>query len=129
MRNEQILYCPSARRSGMSYLYDTPANRAAGNISYYYYSFDQLPSTGPSEAPPDRLGWVCWWLINRAGWGDNPRVLTEMSDTDCWLASDWFCKPAGKSSRVHGGDFASINILYLDGHTKYFPRNATTEWK
>jgi prepilin-type N-terminal cleavage/methylation domain-containing protein/prepilin-type processing-associated H-X9-DG protein len=129
MKNVQILYCPSAPKTGMSYLRDSPANRTAGNITYYYFSFDQLPSTCPTTGPPDYLGWINWFLINRTSWGDNPRVMSEMWDTDCWMACDWFCKPAGKSSRIHGGDLASINVVYLDGHAKYLPRNASLDFK
>jgi prepilin-type N-terminal cleavage/methylation domain-containing protein len=62
MKNHAILYCPSAARANQDYLLDTPDNRAVGNISYYYFSFDQLPSTAPGDrSPPAFLGWIDWW--------------------------------------------------------------------
>ena len=126
MKNMQILYCPSARGTGMAYLTDTPANRAAGNISYYYFSFDQYPSTATPPPNPGN-GWITWvstfFIPNRTSWGNNPRVMSEMWDTDYWMACDWFCKPSEK--RIHGGPYGSMNVLYLDGHAKYFTKQAT----
>jgi prepilin-type N-terminal cleavage/methylation domain-containing protein/prepilin-type processing-associated H-X9-DG protein len=128
MKNYQILYCPSASATGLSFLTDTDANRAAGNISYYYYSFDWLPSTAPSAAAPNYLGWIDrQFIMVSAGWGNNVRIMSEQWDTDYWLASDWFCKPVNK--RIHGGDAGSTNILYLDGHVKYWPREAVNNFK
>lgn len=120
MKNHDILYCPGAPRAGLDYLLNTPENRAAGNISYYFFSFDQLPSTAPDRSPPDYLGWIDWWLINRAGWGDRTRVMTLLWDDDYWLACCWFQKrPNSTSHQIHGGPNASNNILYLGGHVKY----------
>ena len=130
MKNVQILYCPSARGTGVGYLTDTPANRAAGNISYYYFSFDQVPS---AATPPPKPGngwitWVCTFFIpSRTSWGDNPRAMSEMFDTDYWMACDWFCKPSKK--RIHGGPYGSMNVLYVDGHAKYFTKQATLGFK
>ncbi len=130
MKNMQILYCPSARRMGMNYLVDTPANEAAGNISYYYYSFDQLPSTAPPPGPPDYLGWVDRMFYSvQCGYGDTTRVMSEMWDTDYWMASDWFCKPVSLGHGIHGGQFGSINVLYLDGHAKYCAKQASLQFK
>ncbi len=130
MKNTQILYCPSAPSMGVSSITATDANRAAGNISYYYFSFDQLPSTAPPAGPPDYVGWIDRFLYARK-YGDTTRVMTQMWDTDYWLASDWFCKPIVRSvgHSVHGGDLGAFNILYLDGHVKYFPRQAVLDFK
>ena len=128
VKNYQIFYCPSAVKMRMSYLVDTAANRAAGNISYYYFSFDQLPSTAPPAGPPDHLGWVDRFFYNRK-YGDTTRVMSEMWDTDYWLASDWFCKPVSYGSGIHGGQYGSMNVLYLDGHVKYWPRQAMLAFK
>lgn len=132
MENRQILYCPSAASMGLSYLTESEANVAAGNISYYYYSFDEPPSTAPSAGPPDHLGWVDrFFYAQRCGFGNTTRVLTERSDSDLWLASDWFCKPivtrVGHS--VHGGDMGALNVLYVDSHAKFFPRQAALNFK
>ena len=128
-RNLGILYCPSAPRANVAHLVDTPANRAAGNISYYYFSFDHLPATAPPRDPPDYLGWIDWWLIN-GSWGNNPRVMTVMWDDDYWLASDWFLGPTNPLSRkIHGGNYASNNILYVGGHVKYNVGQARNAFK
>lgn len=130
MKNYQILYCPSARVAGLSFLTDSPANRAAGNISYYYYSFDHLPSTA-TPAPNPGNGFRTWvstvFLPMKSTWGNNARVMSEMWDTDYWLASDWFCQPIPK--RIHGGPFGSINVLYLDGHAKYYTKQVAIGFK
>jgi prepilin-type N-terminal cleavage/methylation domain-containing protein/prepilin-type processing-associated H-X9-DG protein len=128
MRNQQILYCPSARRMGMPYLVDTDANRAAGNIAYYYYSFDQLPSTAPPAGPPDYLGWIDRQFYMQK-YGNTVRIMTEMWETDYWMASDWFAKPVSYGNGVHGGPYGSLNVLYVDGHVKYWPRQATLGFK
>jgi len=128
VKNYQIFYCPSAPRTGMSYLVDSPANRTAGNITYYYYSFDHLPSTAPPPSGPTYLGWIDRFFYNRK-YGDTVRMMSEIWDTDYWLASDWFCKPAGLKTRIHGGQFGSINVVYLDGHAKYWPRQANLNFK
>ncbi len=130
MKNIQILYCPSASRVGVSTIMPTDANKAAGNITYYYFSFNQLPSTAPPSAPPDYLGWVDrFFYANRCGYGNTTRIMSEMWDTDCWLASDYFCKPITEGKSIHGGERGSFNICYLDGHVKYFPREAIQNFK
>ncbi len=130
VKNYQIFYCPSARKMGMWYLIDTDANRTAGNISYYYFSFDALPSTAPPASPPDYLGWIDrQFYVNSAGYGNTTRVMSEMWDTDYWMASDWYCKPVSYGSGVHGGSFGSLNVLYVDGHVKYWPREAVLNFK
>ena len=128
IKNWQVYYCPSAPVMGVSYLVSDPANYAAGNITYFYFSFDQLPSTAPAAASPDYLGWIDRSFIQTAaGWGNRTRVMSEQWDSDYWLVTDFFCQPM--NLRIHGGDFASMNIAYLDGHAKYFPRQATLAFK
>lgn len=129
MKNHQILYCPSARKMKVPYLTDTTANRAAGNISYYYFSFDQLPSAGPPTGAPDYLGWFNWFLLNKTSWGDNNRVMSEMWDTDYWMASDWFARPISEGNGMHGGPYGSMNVLYLDGHVKYCTKQVALGFK
>ncbi len=125
MKNMQIYYCRSAPTAGMDFLIDTPANRAAGNITYYYFSFDHYPSTA-TPGPNQSNGWRRWidrsFLVQK--WGDKPRVMSESWEMDYWLAADWFCKPSGTHG-LHGGEYASTNVLYMDGHTKYWARQAS----
>jgi prepilin-type N-terminal cleavage/methylation domain-containing protein/prepilin-type processing-associated H-X9-DG protein len=128
MKNSQILYCPSASKTGTSYLQSTPANFAAGNIGYYYWSFDQLPSTAPpATAAAEYLGWVDRsFIMTSTGWGDNRRIMSEQCDVDWWLITDWFCKLNDKPIHdVKGG----MNIAYVDGHVKFWPRSAVSNFK
>ncbi|MFQ6097447.1 MAG: DUF1559 domain-containing protein [Armatimonadota bacterium] len=126
-----VWYCPSAACLRLPSLVDSPANRAAGNVSYYWFSFDQFPST---VTPKNVLTWVSWFFLPKdrpsgepAPWGNRPRVMTEMCDSDCWLGSDWYCKP--HRIRVHSSHRASVNVLYVDGHVKFLPRRAMDDFK
>ena len=132
MKNRQILYCPSAPSMGVSSIVESPANLAAGNISYHYYSFDHLPSTAPSAGPPDHVGWIDrYFYSQRMGFGDTTRIMTERAESDQWLASAWFCKPIVQSigHGIHGGDAGALNVLYVDGHVKFFPRQSALDFK
>jgi len=145
MKNLQIFYCPSAPAPGLTFLVDSPANQAAGNISYYYFSFDKLPSTATPKPPSAANNWIAWIDLSfivtaarsstapgdTAPWGNNTRILTEASETGMWLTSDWFCKPYGEATGVHGfhgGPWGSMNVGYVDGHVKYWPRQAALNW-
>lgn len=129
IKNMGIFYCPSAPRTQISYLQDTPANRTAGSITYYYWSFDGLPSAAPTYTTAN--GWLGW--IDRVFYfkvyGDTPRIMTDSWDSDYWLASDWNCNQSSASQKIHGGLYASSNILYVDGHAKYTPRQASLDFK
>ena len=129
LKNMDILYCPSAPVAGLDFVTNTPANKAAGNITYYYFSYDHLPSAampGPNAGNGYRT-WVSKVFIAQRVGADQTRVMSEMWDTDYWLACDWFCKPIDK--RIHGGSFGSMNVLYLDGHVKYWPRQAVNGFR
>ncbi|NPV47073.1 MAG: DUF1559 domain-containing protein [Armatimonadetes bacterium] len=128
MKNSQILYCPSNPKTGVSYLIASPENFQAGYIGYYYWSFDGLPSTAPPSSPSNGyLGWVDRsFIMVSTGWGNRTRIMTLQWDTDYWLASDWFCKLNDQPVHdVKGG----MNILYLDGHAKFWPRQAVNNFK
>jgi len=129
MKNMGILYCPSAPRTRIDYLQDTPANRAAGNITYYYWSFDGLPSTAPASTEANGwLGWIDRFFYFKK-YGDTTRIMTDSWDSDYFLASDWNCNLSSASQKLHGGLYASSNILYLDGHVKYWPRQLSVIFK
>lgn len=128
VKNTQIMYCPSAAKAGVSYVLGNEANRAAGNIGYYYYSFDGLPGALPAfNAANEYLTWIDkGFLVTSAGWGNNTRIMGEQWDTDYWLLSDWFCKPLDNPIHdVKGG----INIAYVDGHVKFWPRQAVNNFR
>lgn len=121
VKNIEIFYCPSSYKysSWIPEVAPTEANKAAGNISYYIFSFSNLPSTVQPPQPSVKT-WICWGFL-RQWWGDRPRMMTEMWDADCWLFSDGWAKPIRDNYGVtlHESHFGSINICYLDGHVKF----------
>lgn len=135
-KNMQIMYCPSARRiqAWMPDFAPTDANMAAGNISYYCFSFDQVPSTAPpvpgGADSPDYSTWVSKSFL-RQRTGDQPRVMSQMWDSQCWLFSDGWCKltRVNHGVNLHQSHAGSINICYLDGHAKFQGGRARDVWK
>jgi prepilin-type N-terminal cleavage/methylation domain-containing protein/prepilin-type processing-associated H-X9-DG protein len=117
MKNHDVLYCPSAPKMGFADIVNTPANRAAGNIGYYYYGYSQVPSTViPSTGNPT---WICHNFLRRFA-GNSPRIMTAQWDTDYWLWSDVFCEPT--QIRLHDAAYGAVNVCFLDGHVKFQAR-------
>jgi len=130
-KNMGLFYCPSAPavgttkwsdvdRDGICDLRDCPENRSKGNISYYYFSFYGLPSQG--------INWIDFFFLAKKAWGNRPRIMTMHWDADCWLMSDWYCKPNNPHSG-HRGILCQANVLWLDGHVKMIPRQARLIFK
>ncbi|MCK4323640.1 MAG: DUF1559 domain-containing protein, partial [Armatimonadetes bacterium] len=121
IENMDILYCPSTVKvqTWMPDFSPTEANKAAGNIGYYYFSYDQIPSS-VNPAKPSYSTWISWFFLPGKA-GDNPRIMSEQWDTDYWLWSDAWCKLTRTEHGVtlHGSNRGSINICYLDGHVKF----------
>jgi len=121
IKNLDILYCPSSFkiRTWMPDFVPTEANKSAGNIGYYLFSYDQSPDT--VQPPKSSYStWICWgFLMSRTG--PQPRVMSEMWDPQCWLWSDAWCKLTRTNFGVnlHQSHAGSINICYLDGHVKF----------
>jgi len=121
INNMQILYCPSTFKvqTWMPDFAPTDANKAAGNIGYYCFSYENKPS---DVDPPKKSysTWISWGFLPMRGW-DKPRVMGEQWDSDCWLWSDAWCKLTRVDHGVtlHGSHAGSINICYLDGHVKF----------
>ncbi len=126
VKNYQIFYCPSAVKYGFDSLLATPENWAAGNIGYYSFSFDRLPAD-VTPAQPSKETWIDWHFLNKRVWGNQPRVLTELSDSDCWLMTDFFCKPT--KIKIHTSGIGAMNVLYADGHVKLCARPAKMLFK
>ena len=127
MKNVQILYCPSAPRVPVSYIQPTDANKAAGNIGYYYYSYDQVPNTVSPKGGTNYSTWISWSFIPNAVGQNYPRIMSEQWDSDYWLWSDVFCEPT--KIRIHESAFGSINVVYMDGHVKFQPGQARNVFK
>ncbi len=134
MKNQQILYCPSASKMGIADIVPTAANIAAGNITYYYFSYDRVPSTVQPPSP-DNSTFICYGVLKTYTTGvtpaNTPRTMTLASDADAstgttysssqiWLWSDPFYGPTFPV-RIHSSAFGSANIGYLDGHVKFMP--------
>jgi prepilin-type N-terminal cleavage/methylation domain-containing protein/prepilin-type processing-associated H-X9-DG protein len=121
IKNMEIFYCPSAKKvqGWMPDFAPTDANKAAGNISYYCFSFDQVPST-VTPGRPSYSTWISWGFLRGNG-GDAVRVMSEQWDADCWLWSDGWCKLTRTNHGVnlHQSHAGSINICYMDGHVKF----------
>jgi prepilin-type N-terminal cleavage/methylation domain-containing protein/prepilin-type processing-associated H-X9-DG protein len=105
VKNWQIFYCSSVEICAAwdPTLSATPANWAAGNIGYYYWSYLGCNADIGGNTSP----FMAW-----------RRVLAECVDApcDCWLMSDPF-----KQGKIfpHGFAHASmLNVLFLDGHMK-----------
>ena len=121
VKNMQIFYCPSVMRiaTWMPDYAPTDANKAAGNIGYYYLSYDQFPST-VTPGKPTYGTWISWGFL--CTWaGDTPRVMTEGWDSDCWLWVDPWTKLSRTEENItlHQSHQSSINVCYLDGHVKF----------
>jgi len=133
MKNQQILYCPSASKMGIADIVPNAANMAAGNISYYYFSYDQVPSTVVAANPPNDPNSIFIaksFLSKFAGVtpANTPRVLGLASDTgysssEIWLWSDPYYGSTFPF-KIHSAAFGSNNIGYLDGHAKFSPGQA-----
>jgi len=124
MKNSQILYCPSAPKMGLADIVSSDTNFSAGNIGYYYYSWDAIPSTCPAMG---NSTWLCKvFLPTKVGW-TTARVMDESWDTSYWLWSDIFCAPTNKN--IHESSFSSLNVCYLDGHVKFTPVQAVAVFK
>ncbi len=120
VKNMAVLYCPSVARvaTWMPDFAPTDANKSAGNIGYYCFSYDRVPST-VSPGSPNFNTWISWGFLRARS--DTPRVMSEMWDSDCWLWGDPWCKLTRVQHGVtlHGSHNASINVCYLDGHVKF----------
>jgi len=130
IKNKQILYCPSASKMGIPDIIPTEANIAAGNISYYYFSYDQIPSTVQPPAPNASTFVSHSFLRQFAGVtpANAPRILGLNSDalyspSEIWVWSDPFYG-ALFPVRIHSAAFGSNNIGFLDGHVKFNPGEA-----
>ncbi len=121
IQNMRIMYCPSSFkvRKWMPDFVPTEANKAAGNIGYYCFSYDQIPST-VNPAKPSYSTWISWGFLPKRT-GNAPRIMSEQWDSDCWLWSDAWCKLTRTEHGVtlHGSHRGSINICYVDGHVKF----------
>ena len=131
INNMQILYCPAAFKiqAWMPDFAPTEANQTAGNIGYYYFSYDQIPST-VNPPQPTYSTWISWGFLPQNA-GDEARIMSLQWDSNCWLWTDAWCKLTRTEHGVtlHGSSRGSINICYLDGHVKFQAASAKLVFK
>ncbi|MDI9602423.1 MAG: prepilin-type N-terminal cleavage/methylation domain-containing protein [Armatimonadota bacterium] len=123
VKNTALYYCPSAPAAQVPYIVANAENQAAGNISYYWYSFSELPSTGVLP-----MQWVdLQFMRNPNNWGNRNRLVTDSWDPATWVLSDWFFKDW--ETPVHTGHRRAIMVGYLDGHAKFLVQEPTRSFK
>jgi prepilin-type processing-associated H-X9-DG protein len=95
---------------------DTPTNRAAGNLSYVYWSFQTnkcFPETGgfwreTANFIPRQI------KTTEVVWLDETRVVPEAGPSERWVLCDFFRQGAPfPHARSHA---RGVNVVYLDGH-------------
>ncbi len=107
---------------------DTPENREACNISYYYWSMEERSSwrsTNHKKYGEDMDAFRPRWLRNTG----HPKPMKQDSDEktptalqdyrpgDYWVLSDFFRKNAPfPHTRRHK---SGLNVLFLDGHGEW----------
>ena len=125
----RALYCPQALfseryardpgytpKGGTDSVIDTPTNRAAGNISYLYWSFQTnkyCPEAGAywreiADFIPRQI------KVTDVVWLDETRRQIEAGPGERWVMSDFFRQGAPfPHGRLHA---RGLNVVYLDGH-------------
>jgi len=125
----RAMYCPQAPfleryardpaytpKGGIDSVVDTPTNRAAGNISYVYWSFQAnkyCPEAGgywreTKDFVPRQI------KSTEVVWLDETRAQPQAGPTERWVMCDFFRQGA---PFPHGRSHArGLNIVYLDGH-------------
>ena len=111
VKNRSIFYCPSAQalQAGaqtppptyggpVDSVNNTDANWTACNITYKYYSWTLTDPWVGAKFPT--------------------RLLSETSDANCWLMSDWF-RNACPTWPLQRDLAYGILVLSLDGHVKF----------
>jgi prepilin-type processing-associated H-X9-DG protein len=136
------LYCPQARfseryaqdpaytpKGGTDSVIDTPTNRAAGNISYVYWSFQTNKYCPEAAAYWRETAAFVPRQIKVAGvlWlpADNPPP--EAGPAECWVMCDFFRQGA---PFPHGRKHArGLNVVYLDGHVALMQRRPRESYR
>jgi len=125
----RALYCPQAPfseryardpaytpKGGTDSVIDTPTNRAAGNISYIYYSF-QTNKYCPEAAAywRETANFIPRQIkVTGVVWLDETKPQPEAGLSERWVMSDFFRQGAPfPHGRLHA---RGLNIVYLDGH-------------
>ena len=125
----RALYCPQALfseryardpaytpKGGTDSVIDTPTNRAVGNVSYLYWSFQTnkyCPEAGDywreiANFIPRQI------KVTDVVWLDANKPQPEAGPAERWVMSDFFRQGAPfPHGRLHA---RGLNVVYLDGH-------------
>lgn len=136
------LYCPQARfseryaqdpaytpKGGIDSVIDTPTNRAAGNISYVYWSFRTnkfCPESGgywreTANFVPRQL------KTSGVVWLDPDKPQPDAGPAERWVLCDFFRQGA---PFPHGRSHArGLNVVYLDGHVALMLSRPRTSYR
>ena len=128
----RVLYCPQADymekfaqspnytpKGGIDSVIDTPTNRAAGNLSYVYFSFrtNKFCSASPGGYWRETGNFIPRQLkTTEVKWLDESKPQPAGGISDRWVMSDFFRQGA---PFPHGRSHArGVNVSYLDGHVQ-----------
>ncbi len=103
VKNDRLFYCPSVQGGPLATLQYTPANWAAGSISYLYYNYAR-------DTTPRRVQWL-----------PATHLMTDADNPNRWLMTVWVERDDGPT--VHRVSNKTLNILHLDGHVKLVLQN------
>ena len=125
----RALYCPQALfseryardpsympKGGTDSVIDVPTNRAAGNISYLYWSFQTNKYCSEAADYWREIANFIPRQIKATGvvWLDENKPQIEGAPSERWVMSDFFRKGAPfPHARLHA---RGLNVVYLDGH-------------
>ena len=126
----RVLYCPEAPsmesiaqnpnytpKGGIDSVVDTPANRAAGNISYVYFSFMTNKYSPPGGYWREAANFFPRQITSTdVEWFGSPQSKPADAGSDRWVMCDFYRQGA---PFPHGRSHArGVNISYLDGHVE-----------
>jgi len=138
----RALYCPQAPfseryardpaytpKGGTDSVIDTPTNRAAGNISYLYWSF-QTNKYCPEAAAywRETANFIPRQIkVTGVVWLDETKPQLEAGPGERWVMSDFFRQGAPfPHGRLHS---RGLNVVYLDGHVGLMRRRPRENYR
>ena len=105
----KVYYCLSERSEELRY---SQENFDAGNIGYFYYSFDDRPT----------LRYLSSFFLKKLPW---PRLLKDTMKPDKWVFSDSWFSGVPTAHRWHK---KGVNYVTLDGAAHMVKRSPKAEF-
>ena len=110
VRQPELFYCPANTEPNETY---TPANVAAGNISYFYFCCEKSPTNLDTAA----------FLRRSVPW---PRYLSRNSAAGTWLACDIWYSAVPTAHRWYK---KGVNYLTTDQAVGFVPESIRSTFK